>query len=126
MKNKKAIVVGGALFGVGLLCGIGVSDRVSAKMPVIETSPVAPKIVVQEKIVKERVEVPVIKEVPVASVDEGQAKPTRTPLKNVSAEDMALIKSIMASRGETELPPQEWVDHVLPKIKKSRAAKNSL
>lgn len=127
MKNKKQIMVGATIFGVGLLVGVGVRGPISSQLPVIEVSPVSVPVIEKSGEVIHSMEAKTTdKEVESIMNEVEPAQKTRTWNDlDITAEERVELEKIMKSRGESVPPPQEWVEHVYRgKIKKARAVSN--
>ncbi len=121
MKNRKQILAGAVLLGAGVVIGLGLGGLMNKRAFAVEAAPASAHVLGKadvksaERVGRGEVDVP---------ADKNESPPAAVELKGVSAEDLEIIRKIAAQRGETKLPPQEWVDHVWPKIKKSQAAKS--
>ena len=100
------------LFGAGFCSGLAFPRRMGSQSCSVEC-PVAPKVLVESTEMTKPCDAapPKVDHVP--------------PPLDVTPEELEDLKRIAASRGETNLPPQAWVDNVYRKIKKARAAKKA-
>ena len=100
------------LFGAGFCSGL-IFSRLTGSQTCSVECPVAPKVLAESTEMTK----------PCAAA-RSKVDDVPPPL-DVTPEELDDLKRIAASRGETNLPPQAWVDNVYRKIKKARAVKKA-